>query len=416
MKAISRQTLIRHILTGSLIFYIFSGVSSLLNYAFYPVIARFVSTSEYGEIQFLVSMFTQFSVGFVVLNILAIIISAKITEPARQKVAIHSLNVISSSVILLIVAIGSGLLYGNMENLGLTSASALLALAFSLFINVPFTIAIGQLQGNDKFISSGVISMIATLLKLIFSTVFVLIGFGVTGAILGIALGMLTTLVITMIINSKSSNSSALSFRAVNIRELTFIREQALMAMLAVTAVTLLSSADGIVSRIILSSEEAGKYAAIATISKMILAATSPLMWLALPPAVKRDRVQIIKFTLLTVFVSFILGVIFSIFGGFLTNSLLGIDAGAYTNLIPLSSLAMGVCSVAFVLISISICLSHLYHAAITTIISIGLFFLTFYSLTEQTGPLYATLYAQIAAGICFIIGGGLALGSRYFK
>src|SRR4051812_347764 len=158
MNESSRKTLVQKILAGSLIFYIFSGISSLLNYAFYPVVARFVDVTAYGEIQFLVSMFTQLSVGFVVLNILAIIISAELVGKDKQHTAIRNLNVAASIVIFLIVCIGSTILYINQNSLGFHDNTAIIALGVSLFVNVPFTIAIGKLQGNNMFVSSGVVS------------------------------------------------------------------------------------------------------------------------------------------------------------------------------------------------------------------------------------------------------------------
>lgn len=421
MKAIPRQAVLKRILTGSFIFYVFSGISSLLNYVFYPVIARLVPTTEYGEIQFLVSMFTQLAVGFVVLNILAIIISAKITKRQEQSLAIKNLNAVATIVILSIVIIGLGVIYFNKSILGFTSDIAIIALAFSLLINVPFTISIGQLQGNGRFIASGIVSMLAALLKLVFSVLFVIMGFGVAGAILGIGTGMIFSLIITLLLNKKKaaldSGEYKPSFiRSIDFRQLIFIRKQAIVAILAVTAITLLSSADSIVSRIILNPEVAGRYAAVATIAKIILATTAPIMWLALPPAVKRDRTVAIKYVLIASIVAFTIGLLFIIFPSFFVNQLLGINAGSYIKFVPIASIAMALCSVGFILVCVSICLSHLWHVIISTTAAVILYFATLFILSAIAGPLGSSIYGQMIAASCFIIGGSLALRSRYFE
>ncbi len=116
-----RSSLIKKLLGGSIIFYGLSGVASLLNYVFYPIIGRMVSTGQYGEIQFLISMFNQLAVGFVVLNILAIIVSAELTNAKKRSAAIRSLNktaLIASSII---VALGILLVYSNQGSLSLHS-------------------------------------------------------------------------------------------------------------------------------------------------------------------------------------------------------------------------------------------------------------------------------------------------------
>jgi O-antigen/teichoic acid export membrane protein len=417
------KNIMKLIFAGSLVFYVFSGVSSILNYAFYPIIARFVNTSQYGEIQFLVSMYTQLAVGFVVLNILAIIISVKIKSLQEQRQAIKSLNLVSSFIMLLAIIIGSIILFTNKTNLGLTDNLSILALGFSLLISVPLTIVIGQLQGLGKFITSGVVIMLAALLKLIFSTLFVLFGFGVTGAMLGIGAGMFTALIVTIIINMRAtarattiSNEASAPLFSTSFQNLGFIREQAMVAICVVTTVTLLSSADSIVSRILLDSNTAGQYAAVATIAKIILAVTGPLMWLALPHAVNRDRHQILKLLIITIAVASTCGVLFSIAPELFTHKLLGINAGFYTQLVPIASLSMTLCSLGFFLTCISICLGHLRHIIIATICAIALYFITLFALLTTTSPMVASIGGQIVAMTCIITGGAIALRSRYFK
>lgn len=408
MKSSTTRRIITHLTAGAFIFYVFSGVSSVLNYAFYPVIARFVSVEEYGEIQFLVSMFAQLAVGFVVLNILAIIIGVELKKGDEQRKAIHSLNLVAGIITTAIVITGAILLIGQKDTLNLTSTSAIVALCLSLLINVPFTVAIGRLQGNDKFIASGVVSILGALFKLIFSLLFVILGYGVAGAIFGIFVGMATSLAVVEVLNMRVKNGKGLKKTIISrqhLARLTFIKDRAAVGLVAIIIITLLSAADSVTSRIALSNVEAGHYAAIATVAKMILAATSPLMWLALPSAIKHNNRLVLKYILITFAVGLTASLCFSVAPRFFTGTIIGVSAQDYIHLIPLAAVGMTLCAVAFVVLTSAICLGCLKSIIYTSAVVITAYIVTSVTLSPITDPLTAALYGQVAGSLCFIIG-----------
>ena len=419
MKSSITRRLIKTIIAGAFIFYLFSGVSSLLNYAFYPVISRFVNVDEYGEIQFLVSMFTQLAVGFVVLNILAIIIGTELKNKAEQEKALRSLNIIASSVSALIVAIGSIILITQRENLGISTNSAVIALGLSLLINVPFTVAVGKLQGNNKFVASGIISMLGALLKLIFSVLFVILGYGVTGALFGIFAGMAISLIIIEVINANTKKDKKsiiipqrlLFFSKHHFAQLAFIKNRAAVALIAMTVITLLSAADSITSRLVLNSVDAGHYASVATIAKIILAATSPLMWLALPPALQHNNKLIFKYLLIALSVSIIATICFSVAPLFFTHTIIGVDPKQFVQFVPIASIGMTLCAVSFIVLTATICMGHLRAISITLLVTVISYFATTLIMSPLTDPLLASLLGQIIASICIIVG----LGPKLF-
>ena len=414
------KSLLHKTLLVSLSFYILSGLTSLLNYIFYPLIARFVSVSQYGEIQFLVSMFTQLAIGFIVLNILAVIISSRSQTSEERDESVSYLNVIASSITLVIVLVGTFILYMNQESLGFSDNLAIFALGCSFIVSVPFIISIGKLQGNGQFVASGVINLLASLFKLLFSITMVLVGIGVAGAIFGIALGMLAALLVLKLIdkNVKQRRSPLANLLSAtkNVRKLSYIKEQAIVALFTLLIITLLSSADSIVSRLVLSSYEAGQYAAVATISKTILAITSPLMWLALPPSVARQRRQVIKLILITIVISAIASVIFLLFPNVFIQGLIGINAGAFTTLLAPSLLAMTLSGIAFILIGVNICIGALKNITISSGIAIVLYISTLFLLGPSAGLLQASLYGQIISVLVLCFGGTISLHSRYFQ
>lgn len=408
-KQAPTRKIFRYLLAGSLIFYIFSGVSSVLNYTFYPVIARLVSVVEYGEIQFLTSMYNQLAIGFVVLNILAIIISVKLTAKSEQSIALAALNHIGTYLVGSITIIGAFILYLNHTALQFNNTPAIIALALSILISVPYTTAIGQLQGDGRFIASGVINVIASFAKLVFATLFIIWGWGVAGAIAGIGAGVLLAYIISAILNKdfgfKRSMSACLS-----VSKLSFVRKQAIAALAAMTALTLLSTADSIVSRIVLNPHDAGVYAVVATITKIILTVTSPIMWLALPAATAKNRALVMRYIKLTAIISLVITCVMLINPLFIADFLLGNTPSQFLNIIPYVFISMASYGVAYIAVAVNLCYGNL--KSILWVISGGLamFAITIACVTPSLGLLYATVVAQLVAGVCIAIGGTITV------
>lgn len=406
MKVISRQTFIRKLLAGSLMFYAISGLTSVINYLFYPVISRLVSTSEYGEIQFLVSMFTQLAVGFVVLNILAIIVSIRANGPEDQRRDIATLNFISSLIITGVVVVGSVLLYLSRESVAISNFWSITALGTALLINVPFTVRIGQLQGNDQFLSSGVLSIIASVLRLVLAVMFINFGFGVAGAIFGIALGMLISLALSFLVDGSQSSSQKVAQKS-NLSSISHIKSVSIAAIISVTLITLLSTVDLLIARASLPIHDAGQYAAVATIAKTILAATSPLVWLSLPPAVRRNLDATVRYIAIGSVISMIMFIMFAAFPTEITNLLLNIQPGDYINLAAVSSFAMAAMSVAFIVNASLLCSDSLKTSVVWSSIAAVLWlFVTLLLWSDGHSALYATLIGQISAGIVIVVPG----------
>lgn len=403
------KKIFRYLLAGSLIFYVFSGVSSLLNYAFYPVIARLVSVTDYGEIQFLTSMYNQLAIGFVVLNILSIIISVKLTSKSEQKTALAALNHIGAYLVGGITIVGAFILYQNHSALQFDNTFAIVALALSILISVPYTTAIGQLQGNGRFIASGVINVIASVAKLLFATLFVVWGWGVAGAIFGIGAGVFLAYIISAILNKNLGFERSMSARASALK-LNFVRHQAVAALVVMTALTLLSTADSIVSRIVLHPHDAGVYAVVATITKIIITVTSPIMWLALPAATAQNRTLVMRYVKLTAVVSFAVAFMMLINPLLIAKVLLGVSPREFSLIIPYVFMSMASYGVAYIVTAANLCYGNLRAILWTVAGGVTAYVIATFTLMPTLGLLYATIIAQLAAGVYIAISGTIAL------
>lgn len=409
----SSSKLLRFLLTGSLIFYAISGINSVLNYALYPVLSRLLPVSDFGEAQFLLSAFNQLSVGFIVLNILAIIIAALITDKKQQDHHIASLNVVASAIAVAITVVGVVALYVLSDGLNLSSGSATAFLGAALLLNVPFTIFVGQLQGNGKFVASAVVSFVATLGKFGFSVLFAAIGLGVGGVIAGIACGMLAAIVLSLFYVKGIRHDALKKPLTTHFKTLSLIKTQALIGLCVIGIITILSTVDSLISRILLSSVEAGRYATVATLSKIILAATAPLLWLALPRAVGRNYRAVWQYIGLTALIGGLCTFVFAIHPAWIIKSALSVDASSYAGLLVLASVSMTIYSVGLIATAVLLCYEKPYSLVrIYTGLIIGLVVLVVASIFLPAVTMREVLLGQIILGLVITVPSLIALGS----
>lgn len=402
-----RYSLRKIFFTSSFVFYTLSGLTSFVNYLFYPIIARMVSISDYGEVQFLVTMFAQLSVGFIVLNILTVVIGVSIKDKVVQRAAIKSLNFIAQMAAIAIAIIGVSILIFNKESLSLTSSLSAILLGASLVANVPFTIVIGRLQSSERFITSGIVSLFSVTAKLIFAIIAAKLSLGTSGVVAGIGIGLIAAWVLgELLLGTRTPVSFKFSptpFRQ-HLQKLSFLRTQAFTALVAITILTILSSADSIVSRIVLTHHQAGLYAAIATIAKTLLALATPIMWLALPPAVAGDRNIIKKYLIITAVLCITTGLVIVLAPNLFTTILIGINPGEYLHLLPVATVSMIIYALAFLIIAANICLHHLPLVISGVLLSVCIYILIFFVSVATYGGLQASLYAQVASGITILL------------
>ena len=387
------------LLSGSFLFYVMSGVSSVLNYAMYPMISNIVDLKTFGEIQFLLTAFNQLSLGFVVLNILSILVSANNLNDYDKKRKLFNLNIVASIIAGVVSIVGVAVLIIFKDQLQLESVPSMLMLGVGLVVNAPFTVMIGQLQGDDKFMQSGIISLIATFLKLVFAFMFIKAGFGSFGALFGVALGMLASMMIGLLVNPDLK----LPTKNLKISLLKNLKSPAIYSFILIGTLTILSSVDLIMARVVLSAEDAGVYSGIATITKIILAVLSPILWLSMPIAVKRNKKLINKYIILAILISIVF-VIFSYFGtDFIMTKIMSINASTFNGLAGILSLSMSFYALTNILAGVSIGSSiRVLSLAVIYIISLTIFL--FYLLFVPEKNLISIIILQTIVGIILFV------------
>lgn len=411
--------LLSRFMSASLIFYALSGIASLLHYGFYPAVSRFISTGDYGQVQFLASMFAQLAIVSVILNILAVIISVQQKDRQLQQAMIDSLNRIAQTFTIIVAVVGTAALLVFQDHLSLGGPLPVLFIGLALVANVPFTIIIGQLQGNGRFISSGIVNVAAAALKLLFAATAAVLGYGTAGIIASIFLSLVFSWVIGVILMHGFSESvqhgralgSFLKKR--DFRKIQLVHTYAVGASISILTLTVLSTMDSVLSRVFLTNEAAGHYASVATVSKIILSVATPIMWLALPPAVEKRFSHIARLTAIVAGAAALVSLLLVLFPGFFTTTLIGVDPKEFLSYIIITTSSMATYAISYLTLSSLVCMGDNRHAALISVSGIALFgllvgLLPIHSIFERS------LYAQLCAGIFIMVMSAVAVYRRH--
>lgn len=383
-------------------FYILSILTSFFNFLYYPVMARISNPHVYGEIQFLVTIIFQITIVFMALNVITIILSVRYrTNKQQLHESIAALSSLFNILTVCLTTLAVGILIFFRHNLQFDSPLAFIALGISIISTVPFTIGVGKLQGQERFIAAGILSMGGSFLKLLISTGLVLAGFGAEGAVIGIGVGQVIAVIAAVSIGSLSL-SEIFNFKPKNIRPLREDRMLIVIAGLSVIVTNLIITADTIGAKLLLDPTDAGIYAGIATLAKIAVYVVSPLMWIVIASAAEPHRNTrkinlIIKVSCLMC-IGLILAYIF--LPKLIVTLLIGTQYLTTIHLLVLTTTAMSTLTIAALLNTILVASARL--KAIILHAGVILFSFFFYLWIFGT-QLEMILWGQLVAGVCGI-------------
>jgi len=328
-------------------------IVAFVNYLFYPVLARFMSLEEFGEVQTLISLFTQFAVITGALSIVVVHIVATPADTAEKARTINELKKLTRIGALLVAALvvfASGWL---AEFFHFPTPIPFVALAVLVFLSILPLFANAYLQGKLLYARSSTASLVGSTGRIIFALALVLLGFGVTGVVIGLAFAQL-------LIWSYSSyhTRSALELKTAthtsiaSIEKPSIVSELRYAGLVLVTniSIVILLTTDILVVKRYLDPTTAGLYAGISAIAKIGYFALGPLATVLLP-SVAADlstRRNSLKTAIIVFFALAVPGLLLSYgFYGSIVSVLFGARYMSLSGLLPLATLLM--VSVAFV-------------------------------------------------------------------
>lgn len=278
MKLLNLKPLWQYpLLSGSLVMIIGTNLISALSYLYHVFVSRWLSPSNYGELSVLLS----------ILGLMGIIPSAigmvvtKYISHQQNKANITSLvywfnrkALIMASLILVIFILVSPLIQYFLD---IKSLVLIWLTGVVFFFSLPTMLNWAILQGLLKFKEYVLCNLVGNSSKLFFSLGFLLVGLNTTGAFIGI--------VCSSIINYSTSRWFLKDYlKKINRQpQIEGMFQYSLPVISNTFAVTSIYSTDLILVKHFFNSEQAGIYAAVSLLSRIIFFSIAPISGVMFP-------------------------------------------------------------------------------------------------------------------------------------
>lgn len=275
---------INPIIAASFIVILGNNFSNALNYIYHLIIARMLGPSQYGTLASLIS-----------LGGLLIVISSSIGFVITKYVSANSSLADSSSIarwfrskyLLAILLLGTPVLFlAPMISSFLKVELNLILITILFYIGyIPLACDRAILQGLIRFKDVVISSLVENTFRIIFSILFIYLGLGAMGGIAGILVATLITVFLLYLYLNNLIKSKEKIIPTLDKKELFRYTLPTVINSLALTS---LYSMDVILAKHFLPAIEAGAYAALSLVGKIIFFGTAPIAMVLFPNIAKQ--------------------------------------------------------------------------------------------------------------------------------
>ncbi|HVZ67451.1 MAG TPA: oligosaccharide flippase family protein [Patescibacteria group bacterium] len=282
-----REIIKNPLIFGSSIILIGSLAANLGHYLFNLILGRWLLTpSQYGLVVSLVSVTVLFSVFQLALTGIFAKFSAQF-EASKDKISLSdlikkgfSLTLLVSSLILVILII----FFKSFSDFLHVNNIFIVLLTFAyIFLSILSSLPMGILQGRVRVYVISFLNISNAIVKLIVGVGLVLLGYKVTGAMIGIVLSIIIMLVMGLFFIRK--NVIKKTDKRENEQKLLVeeLKKYGVKFFFATLGITMFTSMDVILARHFFSPLIAGQYAALALMGKAIFYLTFPIYFVFFP-------------------------------------------------------------------------------------------------------------------------------------
>ncbi len=185
-----------------LIFVILSVIASALNYLIYPLFGRILAPSEYVNVTLALSLFTQISAFLS--SIIAITIGlSKDEENGKSSEKVELLQAFLFKLFIILGFLFLALSPLIMEKVNTPTFFAL-PIALMMLFSIPFLIISGYLNGKNKMITLGIVTLISASCQALIGITTALVTHSGLLTMLSMAIAQILTLIIVYTIFSKT--------------------------------------------------------------------------------------------------------------------------------------------------------------------------------------------------------------------
>ncbi len=329
-------------------------LGGLFAYLLHPALAHTMTIQEYGQVAALVAL------SFVLVTPTQIFstVAAKYASSLSINGDYAQLNgfIRRLTGILLVVGVGVAAAFMMVSNylavfLHLNSTQDIVLLGIVLIVSLVSPLNLGVLQGLQRFGWVATITLLLPVLRLVLVVSFVLLGFGVKSAILGIAISTLLTYLVSFqplwkLLRGPRAHSGSLKS----------VWSYAILAAAIAGGIVTLCSVDTVLAGHFLNTHDTGLYAALATIGRTILFITGSIGVVMFPRVVtlheqKKPHWHVaVQAMLGALILSAAVEMMFFLAPSLITKLLFGQAFTAIAELLPLYGLAMSLLSISQIL------------------------------------------------------------------
>lgn len=272
----------KHLLTSSLIFFTGTMVFSVFNYLYNTFMGRFLGPADYSILGSLLAFISIVTIPTNAVATIAMRFAAHY-HARGQDSAIHTflrqltkrLGLVGLAGTLLLAAVSLPL----SSFLHLPSPVPALLIAPVIIFAILLPLNRGILQGLQRFFDAIVNQNIDPLLKFSLGLLFVKLGLGINGAIIAISIGAFVAYLASYL-----PLRSVLRHRPSRVASIpSEVKQYSALALVAFLLATLLMNVDILLVKHFLPPHQAGLYAALSTMGKIVLFVTTPIVSVMFP-------------------------------------------------------------------------------------------------------------------------------------
>lgn len=275
--------------SGSAVVVALSLLAGVVNYASNLAFGRLLTPAEFGDLTALLSL-------AVIASVPAIAAQTRVAERlathrARGDLVTAAYSIRHNSAHVAVYAVLFGFLAllaapATKSLLSLQAIGPAIAVAPLLVVTFLTPLALGLLQGLERFALLGLFMLAIALSRLVVGAVWVEGGGGSGGAVAGQALGAAAALALVAVIVRPEQAIAPNGAATAGAKRR--IDAPAVSATAAFVAFALLSNFDVVLAKLALSPQASGEYAALATIGKVVLFLPSAVAVVMVPRAARR--------------------------------------------------------------------------------------------------------------------------------
>lgn len=388
------------------VFFLGSVAVGALNYAYYPILGRLLSVQAYGEVQALMSLFFQLLIFLAVLGQVTVNVVANYDDEGQKQKVVYELEKLAlfvSVVLFVVVAVFGWKLKSFFH---FTSVWPFTVLMLAIVATVPLAFRNAYLRGHKKFLTVSVASLLSSVVDIVASVMLVWVGWSTIGAMFGIAIAQFLAFLYAARAARRVGFMRPVGATFSSLPDIKALRPElkyALLVLCGSLIVTVLSSVDIFVAKHYFSATDAGEYAGISTVARIVFFLTASVAQVLLPSVRLRqtprhNRLLFLKSLALVLLLGGVTTLVFSVFSTPIIKILMGghylTDAGLLGRL----SLAMLVISVLNLIISYNVALRRFQISGIVILGAI------------VTGYLLATFHGTLETVVNSLLYGSLAM------